>query len=71
MQGYPNKAEALKIWQEGLDYRIKNYDFPVADEYVFHTKGIAESCEKIAKLIPDVNTEKAYVLGLLHDYGKK
>ena len=71
MLGSPNKEEAIKIWQEGLDFRIKNYGFPVVDEYVFHTKGIAESCEKIAKLMPDMNSEKAYVLGLLHDYGKK
>ena len=71
MNGYPDREQALSIWQEGLNFRISNYGFDVADEYVFHTKGIAESCEIIAKQIAGLNTEKAYVLGLLHDYGKK
>ena len=71
MNGYPNREQALSIWQEGLNFRITNYGFDVPDEYVFHTKGIAESCEIIAKQIAELNPEKAYVLGLLHDYGKK
>lgn len=71
MSCYPNREQALSIWQEGLNFRITNYGFDVADEYVFHTKGIAESCEIIAKQIASLNAEKAYVLGLLHDYGKK
>lgn len=71
MKDYPDKETALKIWKDGLDFRIKNYGFNVADEYKFHTQGVAESCYLIATHTSDMNSEKAYVLGLLHDYGKK
>lgn len=71
MKDYPDKETALKIWKDGLDFRIKNYGFNVADEYKFHTQGVAESCYLIATHTSDMDSEKAYVLGLLHDYGKK
>lgn len=69
---YPTIEEAKKIWQEGVEYRRKYFpNKPLSDEYAFHTYGVAETAQKIAKKIKSLNSEKAYVLGLLHDYGKR
>lgn len=71
MKKYPDIETAVKIWQEGLDYRAKTTIFTNKDEYIFHTKGVASAAKKIASQTPYLNPNKAYVLGLLHDYGKK
>jgi len=71
MSAYPNIETALNIWQEGIEYRSSTTNFLTHDEYVFHTKGVAESAKIIAVNTMYLNPEKAYVLGLLHDYGKK
>ena len=71
-QTYPDLKTALKIWQEGIDFRLSQpYAWPTHKEYIFHTTGIGEAAQKIASKTPYLNSEKAYVLGLLHDYGKK
>ncbi len=70
--GYPGKINAIKLWKEGIEFRrTKPYGFDVEDEYIFHTQGVAASAEKIAEYLPGLNPEKAYILGLLHDYGKR
>ena len=69
--GYPDLKTAKKIWQEGLDYRTKTTVFANRNEYIFHTTGVASAARKIAEKTMYLNPEKAYVLGLLHDYGKK
>lgn len=71
MISYPSVEIALKIWQEGIDYRTSTTDFKTKDEYIFHTKGVAESARIIAENTLYLKPDKAYVLGLLHDYGKK
>ncbi len=69
---YPELSSAQKIWQEGIDFRLSQpQPWPVHREYVFHTTGVADSARRIAAETPYLNPEKAYVLGLLHDYGKK
>lgn len=58
----------------GTGYRISAIPplpLPLEKEYRFHTRGVAAAAEKIAARIPGMNGEKAYVLGLLHDYGKR
>ncbi len=70
--GYPHKETALKIWEQGIIYRLSRpYGFTFENEYRFHTMGVASAAEKIARHIPSMNAEKAFVLGLLHDYGKR
>ena len=69
---YPNRKRAEIIWEEGIEYRCSlPYSFSFEKEYRFHTQGVAKTAEKIAKYIKNMNAEKAYVLGLLHDYGKR
>lgn len=69
---YPTRNEALKIWEKGIFDRCqKPYGFPFENEYRFHTLGVAKAAEAIASHIPDMDCDKAYILGLLHDYGKR
>ena len=71
-KGYPSKEQALKIWEGGIVYRLSRpYGFTFENEYRFHTMGVASAAEKIARYIPSMDPEKAFVLGLLHDYGKR
>ena len=68
----PSLQKAKQLWQEGIEFRLKQpYAWSTHKEYIFHTTGIAESAQEIASKTPYLNPEKAYVLGLLHDYGKK
>ncbi len=69
---FPTKEQAKKIWEEGILYRLSQpYPYDLENEYRFHTLGVASAAEKIAAFIPDLDSEKAYVFGLLHDYGKR
>lgn len=68
----PDRKTAEKIWKEGIDYRQSlAYGFEEKDEYIFHTLGVAEAAEKIARRLQGMDSEKAYVFGLLHDYGRR
>ena len=72
MMNYPTKEQAEKIWQDGIDYSREHHTkSPQIDkEYIFHTRGVAEFSALLAKKM-GLNQDKAYVLGLLHDYGKR
>lgn len=67
----PDMREAMRLWLDGLRYRRENDNFGYADEYIFHTQGVAFASRAIAANIKEVNPETAYICGLLHDYGKK
>lgn len=71
MKKYPNIRNAEKIWCEGIKYRELNFDFNEKDVYIFHSRGVAYCCQEIAKKTKELDEDKAYVLGLLHDYGKR
>ena len=69
MNNYPNIKEAIYLWQESLS-GILNHSKPnIQMEYIYHTTGVAESAYKIAQKC-NLDPQKAYVAGLLHDYGK-
>lgn len=69
---YPTREEAEKIWQKGIDYsREHQTKTPQIDkEYIFHSRGVADFSARLAEKM-GLNKDKAYVLGLLHDYGKR
>ncbi len=70
--GYPCLEYAIKLWEAGIEYRkSRYYGFDIENEYRFHTQGVASAAHKIAERTPHLNPEKAYILGLLHDYGKR
>ena len=68
--GYPCLSEALKIWEEGIAFRLSQGTFSKEEEYRFHTRKVAEIASAIASK-SGMNEEKAYIFGLLHDYGKR
>ncbi len=67
---YPDKQTAITLWKQGITFRISRGVFENELEYRFHTLGIANSASKIAEVC-GMDAEKAWVLGLLHDYGKR
>ena len=69
---YPDREEAYKLWEEGIQHRLsKEYGFTFEHEYRFHTQGVAKAAEKIACHVSGMDAEKAFILGLLHDFGKR
>ncbi len=72
MTAFPDRDRAEALWEEGIRYRLSRpYPFDLEAEYRFHTRGVAEAAEKIAACVPGLVPEKAFVFGLLHDYGKR
>ena len=60
---FPSREEAEKILKEAEGHN------PGA--WVRHSEVVAFCAERIARQCPDMESEKAYVLGLLHDIGRK
>ena len=60
---YPNKKEAEELLKDAEKYN------PGA--WVDHSKVVAFCAERIANACQGMDGEKAYVLGLLHDVGRK
>ena len=67
----PSMKQAVNLWLDGIKYRQEHFGFPIKDEYIFHTQGIAFASRQIASRMSGMNPETAYICGLLHDYGKK
>lgn len=63
MPGYPNR----KIAEEEL----KSAEKLNPGRWIGHSRHVAQACELIAARIPHLDSEKAYVLGLLHDIGRR
>lgn len=59
----PTRAEAEKILEEAEQCN--------SGPWVNHSRITAKCTEKIAKLCENLDSEKAYILGLLHDIGRK
>ena len=69
------KTEADRLNNEGIaNIKILEPNNPRAQEFtdrmISHSKLVAEAAERIASLISDMDAEKAYIYGILHDYGK-
>lgn len=70
IKGYPTIEQARLLLQQGASELVCKYGLDPAP-YFFHSEMVAEHAQKIAAKTPYLNSEKAYVLGLLHDYGRK
>ena len=69
---WPDEITSEKLWHSVITERLSRYGtYVVKDEYVFHTRNVARFAQKLAEKIPDMDAEKAYTLGLLHDFGKR
>lgn len=59
----PDRTEAMKLLEEG----VKRNPGPWGE----HSKVTAQCAEKIALACGDLDSEKAYILGLMHDIGRR
>ncbi len=69
----PSMTEALNLFDEGLKMLSINHPkFPpsIINTYRVHGTLVAFCAEIIASKIPELDGRSAYILGLLHDYGK-
>lgn len=69
------KSQAEKLNAEGIrNIKILEPDNPRAQEFtdrmISHSQLVADAAELIAAKIPDMDEQKAYIYGILHDYGK-
>lgn len=60
---FPNRSEVIALLEEGL----RRNPGPWGD----HSRVTAQCAEKIAKASGNLEPEKAYILGLLHDIGRR
>ena len=65
---YPDITTAISLWQESISGNC-SWNKEKSREYIYHTNGVGDAAFKIAEHC-GMNSEKAYALGLLHDYGK-
>ena len=66
----PDIKTAVRLWVKSIDVMSEWILGQYLREYIYHTETIAENAAKIASRC-HLDEQKAYVLGLLHDYGKK
>lgn len=71
IKGCPDTKVAMQLWEDAIKHHKEHYAFTKEDEYRFHTMGVGMSARLLATRISGLDPEKAFVLGLLHDYGKK
>ena len=69
MKKCQNIKTAISLWQQSIKGNSSWNSNTHIREYIYHTNGVGDSAYKIAGYC-GLNQEKAYVLGLLHDYGK-
>ena len=63
VKGYPTRENAERILENGINLNPGNWGN--------HSIVVAKCAEKIAKATGELDSEKAYVLGLMHDIGRQ
>lgn len=67
---YPKLSKALEIYNQSMQrLEVLPKRHPIELDRL-HSLAVAFISARLAADIPGLNTEKAYVLGLLHDYGE-
>ncbi len=67
---YPTRQQAQELWQQTVDQRESTHQERFKKEYIAHTSNVAKCAEVVAAKC-GMDKDKAYVLGLLHDFGKR
>ena len=70
MTNLPDLKESIRCWQQGLQEMSLWIGGQQLREYVFHSTGVAEAAATIASKC-GMDEERAYICGLLHDFGKR
>ena len=63
VKGYPTRENAERILENGINLNPGNWGN--------HSIVVAKCAEKIAKATGELDSEKAYVIGLMHDIGRQ
>ncbi len=69
----PTMKEALKLYEEAIEKRCEEssrFKFGRAKGQRIHSAMVAVCAEIIASRLPDIDGQKAYMMGLFHDFGK-
>ncbi len=69
----PTMKQALKLYDEAMNERCLNssrFKFGRAKGERIHAAMVAIAAQMIASRLPDIDGEKAYMMGLFHDFGK-
>jgi len=69
----PTMKEALKLYEETMEKRCEEssrFKFGRAKGQRIHSAMVAVCAEIIASRIPEIDGQKAYMMGLFHDFGK-
>lgn len=69
MTTLPDIKTAIALWQKSLSGNCSWNTDSRTREYIYHTNGVGDAALKIAQNC-NMDDNKAYILGLLHDYGK-
>lgn len=69
MTTLPDIKTAISLWQKSLSGNCSWNSDICCREYIYHTNGVGDAALKIAQNC-NMDSNKAYILGLLHDYGK-
>lgn len=62
-QGYPDRTTA--------EAELRKAEELNPGRWIKHSMHVGQACELIAAHIPHLDSEKAYILGLLHDIGRR
>lgn len=71
MLNIPDKNRAYAIFEDAIINNVNDNPVFTVDTWILHSCLVAETASKIASLTPDMDAKAAYILGLLHDVGKK
>lgn len=69
MSKLPDIKQMICLWQESLSGVLSYASDKIKIDYIYHTTIVAKTASIIAEK-SGLDKEKAYALGLLHDYGK-
>lgn len=67
----PTIDVAQELIKQVIERRAEHDNNFLREEWLEHINFVAQSAKIIAKMAPDLNPDDAYILGLLHDFGKK
>ena len=70
---FPTRSQALSLYENIFVLRnssVKPFVGNQEQTLRAHSLAVANIAEKIASVVPNMNKDKAYVLGLLHDCGR-
>lgn len=67
----PDKNQAIHIFEEAILKNENNNPVFSVETWIKHSYLTAEIAEKISSKLPELDSKAAYIMGLMHDIGKR